>query len=459
MNFIPVQTAAEREALFALRYRIFVEGLGVPVYLERDTDDQIALHILVKDGEEPVAVARMVPRGKRGAQIGRLAVVEHRRGEGIGKLLIRKLENQARRQGHRQLVVDVPMDSIEFYHKLGYRVFGETFDDAGVLHRSMKKRLGDLLVVAVGGNAVVGGYQQVVATARTMIDVLEAGWRLVITHGNGPQVGDVLLRSEIARDKLPLQPLDECVASTQGTLGYDFQRALGQVLAERGLAQRPVTVITQTVVDPQDPAFEKPTKPIGPFMSEEQARAHERDDGWTVREDSGRGWRRMVPSPLPATIMEMEAIKALLENEFLVVAAGGGGIPVTRDREGVQAVIDKDRTAAILATELDADAFLIATAVEKVCLNFGTPEQIDLDKLDPETAGRYIDEGHFAPGSMRPKVQAAVEFAERTRRWSVITHVDKILAATEGHTGTRIEHPAYAATPWSESQRSSSAVE
>ncbi len=443
MDFIPIQTAPDREAYYALRYRIFVEEKGVPVDLERDPDDQIALHVLVRDQSEPVAVARLAPSQEFGVMIGRMAVVEEHRRRGIGQLLVRKLENQARRQGHRQIVVDAPLDVIEFYHRLGYRAFGDLFRDAGILHRRMRKRLGDLLVVAVGGNAVQHGYRSALETAEHLADVLEAGFRLVLTHGNGPQVGKALLRSEMAREELEPQTLDTCVASTQGTMGYFFQRALTEVLETRGMSQRPVTVITRTVVDADDPAFTDPTKPIGPFMSEAEARARRQTEGWEVREDSGRGWRRVVPSPEPHHMVEMEAIKALLEQEFLVVAAGGGGVPMTSDHQGLAAVIDKDKTAALLATELDADALVIATAVPQVCLHYNTPQQTALDRLGPESARKLMREGHFAPGSMLPKVESAVRFVEATKRWAVITTSDNILAATEGKAGTRFEHPDY----------------
>lgn len=448
MDFIPIQTAEDREAYYALRYRIFCEEKGVPVELERDADDQIALHVLVRDKGEPVAVARMVPRKEYGAMIGRVAVVEAHRHRGIGKMLVRKLENQARRQGQRQVVLDAPLDVLEFYHQLGYRAFGEVFRDAGVLHRSMRKRLGDLLVVAVGGNAMEEGYKSALETAEHLVDLLQAGFRLVLTHGNGPQVGKALLRSELARDQVAPQSLDTCVASTQGTMGYYFQRALTEILEGRGMAQRPVTVITRTVVDANDPAFQNPTKPIGPFMTEEQAREREHTEGWDVKEDSGRGWRRLVPSPEPHHMVEMEAFKALLEQDFLVIAAGGGGIPMTTDHHGLSAVIDKDKTAALLASELEADGFVIVTAVEKVAVNFGKPEQKELDHLTPEEAQTLSDEGHFAPGSMLPKITAAVRFVNATRRWAAITTAEKMLDAVEGKGGTRIEHPELKSGPF-----------
>lgn len=440
MDFIPVQTSEDREAYYGLRYRIFCEEKGVPVELERDADDQIALHILVRDKGEPVAVARMAPRKEFGAKIGRVAVVENHRHRGIGKMLVRKLENQARRQGQRQVVLDAPLDVLEFYHQLGYRAFGEVFRDAGILHRSMRKRLGDLLVVAVGGNAMEEGYKSALYTAEFLVDLLQAGYRLVLTHGNGPQVGKALLRSELAREQVATQSLDTCVASTQGTMGYYFQRALTEILEGRGMAQRPVTVITRTVVDAQDPAFQNPTKPIGPFMTKDEALQRAQNEGWEVREDSGRGWRRVVPSPEPHHMVEMEAFKALLEQDFLVIAAGGGGIPMTTDHHGLSAVIDKDKTAALLAYELEADGFVIATAVEKVAIHFGTPEQEDLDDLTPEKAQELADEGHFAPGSMLPKVTAALRFVNNTKRWAAITTAEKMMDAVEGKGGTRIEH-------------------
>src|SRR5450830_478935 len=273
-----------------------------------------------------------------------------------------------------------------------------------------------LAVVAVGGNALIKDKQhqsvpdQYLAAAETMkhvADMIQDGWDVVVTHGNGPQVGFILRRSEIASHELHEVPLDYCGADTQGAIGYMFQQALHNEFIKRGIKKTPATVVTQTIVDRNDKAFQNPTKPIGSFMEESQAREKMEKEGWTCVEDAGRGWRRVVASPIPQRIVEADAIKNLIDHDFVVVAVGGGGIPVIENTDGslvgVEAVIDKDFGSAILASMIEADLFMISTAVEKVAINFNKPDQKWLDTLTVEEALRYLEEGQFGKGSMAPK--------------------------------------------------------
>ncbi|MDQ2690806.1 MAG: carbamate kinase [Chloroflexota bacterium] len=311
-----------------------------------------------------------------------------------------------------------------------------------------------LAVIAVGGNSLIRDDKrvtvedQVVAlreTAHHIADMIEAGWDLAIGHGNGPQVGFILRRSEIAAkvEGMHEVPLDVCGADSQGAIGYEFQQALQNEYHKRGIQKGAATVVTQMLVDRNDPAFQKPSKPIGSFMSEEEAKRREREMNWTVVEDAGRGWRRVVPSPLPKKILELEAVKLLLEAGVTVITVGGGGIPVV-DRgngeyEGTAAVIDKDFASSLLAQEIGAELFLIATAVEKVAINFGKPEQKWLDKLTLAEAKQYLAEGrHFAKGSMAPKIQAIVWFLENGGKQALITNPENIGRALQGKTGTWI---------------------
>ncbi len=311
-----------------------------------------------------------------------------------------------------------------------------------------------LAVIAVGGNSLIRDDKrvtvedQVVAlreTAHHIADMIEAGWDLAIGHGNGPQVGFILRRSEIAAkvEGMHEVPLDVCGADSQGAIGYEFQQALQNEYHKRGIQKGAATVVTQMLVDRNDPAFQKPSKPIGSFMSEEEAKRREREMNWTVVEDAGRGWRRVVPSPLPKKILELEAVKLLLEAGVTVITVGGGGIPVV-DRgngeyEGTAAVIDKDFASSLLAQEIGAELFLIATAVEKVAINFGKPEQQWLDKLTLAEAKQYLAEGrHFAKGSMAPKIQAIVWFLENGGKQALITNPENIGRALQGKTGTWI---------------------
>jgi carbamate kinase len=307
------------------------------------------------------------------------------------------------------------------------------------------------IVIAIGGNSLIRDarhmsvpdqYAAVVQSARHIADLLERRCRVVITHGNGPQVGFILRRSEHSRGILHEVPLDSIVADTQGALGYQIQQALGNEFRRRGLQHPVVSVVTQTVVERDDPAFAHPSKPIGEFYTHEQAEERRRVEQWTMVEDAGRGWRRVVASPQPVRIVEAEVIRHLADAGYVVVAAGGGGIPVIAIEPGVltgvAAVIDKDLASAVLAHEIGADLFVISTAVDKVCLNFGRPDQRALDSLTVAEARRYLAEGHFAPGSMRPKIEAAIRFLEGGGGEALITGADTLDHVFDGHTGTRI---------------------
>jgi carbamate kinase len=271
-------------------------------------------------------------------------------------------------------------------------------------------------------------------------DMIEAGWDVVITHGNGPQVGFILRRSEIALHELHPVPLDYCGADTQGAIGYMFQRALYNEFRQRGIDKQAATVVTKVLVDRKDPAFANPTKPIGSFMDEPTAVKHRDEEGWSVVEDAGRGWRRVVPSPLPVRIVQRDAILALIQAGFVVIGVGGGGIPVVEDENGdligVEAVIDKDFASALLALSIEADLFLISTAIEKVALNFNKPDQRWLDRVTLADAKRYLAEGHFAKGSMEPKVQAIIGYLEDGGEKAIVTTPENIGRALAGETGT-----------------------
>lgn len=304
-------------------------------------------------------------------------------------------------------------------------------------------------VVAVGGNSLIKDPKHVtvkdqfLAGAESMhhiADMIAQGWDVVVTHGNGPQVGFILRRSEIARHELHEVPLDYCGADTQGAIGYMFVQALHNEFRVRGMDKKAVAVVTQTVVDKNDTAFQHPTKPIGSFMDEHIAKEKEKNDGWNVVEDAGRGWRRVVASPLPSEIIEAEAIRNLIDEGYVVIAVGGGGIPVIRldngDLIGIEAVIDKDFGSSLLATLIDADVFVISTAVEKVAINFNKPEQKWLDVMTAAEARQYMAEGQFAKGSMLPKVQAILRFLDNGGRKALITNPENLGRALKGETGT-----------------------
>ena len=308
-----------------------------------------------------------------------------------------------------------------------------------------------LAVVAVGGNALIKDknhqtvpdqYQAAVETMKHIANMIIDGWDVVITHGNGPQVGFILRRSELAAHELHEVPLDYCGADTQGSIGYMFQQALHNEFRLRGIKKQAVTVITQTIVDRNDPAFQNPTKPIGSFMDETAAKEKMAKEGWTMVEDAGRGWRRVVPSPIPQTIVEADAIRSLIEQGFVVIGVGGGGIPVIQkengDLVGVEAVIDKDFGSAILASMIKADLFLISTAVEKVAINFNKPDQKWLDQMTVAEARKYLAEGQFAKGSMMPKIEAILKYMDQGGKKALITDPEHIKDALEGKTGTWI---------------------
>ena len=308
-----------------------------------------------------------------------------------------------------------------------------------------------LAVVAVGGNALIADPNRpaipdqaaaVEASIGGLIDMVAQGWTVVLTHGNGPQVGHAMRRSELSAPEVPPMPMDYADADTQGVIGYMFQRALGNALRRRGIPRPVVTVVTQVVVDAHEPAMTRPTKPIGAFLTDEQAR-RAKDDGWTVIDEPGRGKRRVVPSPEPREIVELPAIRTLVSEDYLVIACGGGGIPVVReesgDLSGIRAVIDKDLTASRLACELGAELLVISTAVERVAMGFGTPEQCWLDRVTASELSAAHQAGEFAPGSMEPKIRASLRFLKRGGRRVVITDPEHITEGVAGRAGTQIE--------------------
>lgn len=311
-----------------------------------------------------------------------------------------------------------------------------------------------LAVIAIGGNSLIKDEkhktvedQYLAAKESTyhIADMIEQGWDVAIGHGNGPQVGFILRRSEIAAKVEGMHeiPLDVCGADSQGAIGYALQQNLQNELYQRGIKKKVVTVITQVLVDQKDPAFQKPSKPIGGFMDADEAKRRQEEQGWSVVEDAGRGWRRVVPSPLPGEIVELETVETLLERGIITITVGGGGIPVIDPGDGnyrgVAAVIDKDYASSLLAQKIKAELFVISTAVEKVALNFGKPDQKWLDKITLAEAKAYLAEGtHFAKGSMAPKIQAIIWYLENGGKQALITNPENIGRALKGETGTWI---------------------
>lgn len=311
-----------------------------------------------------------------------------------------------------------------------------------------------IAVIAIGGNSLVRDsahqavedqYDAICETARGIAGVTEQGYEVVISHGNGPQVGFILRRSDIATAVTGMHrvPLVSCVADTQGAIGYQIQQAMDNEFMRRGIAKSSVTLVTQVIVDAQDPAFGNPTKPIGSFYSQEQYEKIREDyPDWVLVNDAGRGYRRVVPSPVPLEIVESESIQKLVREGYCLVAVGGGGIPVVRDPDGrlrgVDAVIDKDLASSLLATAIGADLLVISTAVPQVCLNFGRPEQRALGRVSLPELKQFALEGHFAPGSMLPKVQAVIGFLERGGRKAVITNPESLTEALADRTGTHV---------------------
>lgn len=307
------------------------------------------------------------------------------------------------------------------------------------------------VVIALGGNALedkglpsTAESQLIVAkrTSEYVAGLSCQGYEIAIVHGNGPQVGRILLASETAKDVTPAMPFDVCGAMSQGYIGYHIQQGMREALMKKNKNTPVVSIVTQVVVDKNDPAFQNPTKPIGPFYTEEEAKKLAAEKGYTVKEDAGRGYRRVVPSPVPKRIVEIDTIKKLWDST-ITIACGGGGIPVIENSdgtlEGIAAVIDKDLAAERLAEDMDADILMILTEVDRVCINFNKPDQKELADLSCDEAKKYMDEGHFAPGSMLPKVQAAVKFAEsKPGRKAVITSLNKAKEALSGNSGTII---------------------
>lgn len=307
------------------------------------------------------------------------------------------------------------------------------------------------IVIALGGNALQSGngaataeaqLEVVKRTSEHIAEIIDRGYELALVHGNGPQVGRILLASETAKDVTPAMPFDVCGAMSQGYIGYHLQQGLKYALNRRNKNVPVVTIATQMIVEEADPAFKNPTKPIGPFYSEAEAKALEQEKGYTMKEDAGRGWRRVVASPLPRKIVEIDAVRRLWDST-IVITCGGGGIPVIENADGTlsgtAAVIDKDFAAELLAEQVDADVLMILTEVEKVAINFNKPNQEDLSTLNLRDAAKYCEEGQFAPGSMLPKVQAAMKFVRSNpSKKAIITSLDKAIEALEGKTGTVI---------------------
>ena len=308
------------------------------------------------------------------------------------------------------------------------------------------------IVVALGGNALQDVDSKPTAEAQLniikknveyLVDIIEDGHNLIITHGNGPQVGRILIQNEMANEVTPAMPFDVCGAMSQGMIGYHIQQAMGDELRKSNIKILVSTIITQVVVDKHDQAFENPSKPIGPFYSEEESKTIINEKGYTMIEDSGRGYRRVVASPMPKRIVEIETIKTLIQSDVIVVTVGGGGIPVVEEADelkGIAAVIDKDLASEKLAEDINADILIMLTAVERVAINYGTPEQKNLDLVSVEEMKQYSTEGHFAPGSMLPKVEAGIRFVEsKTGRKTIITSLEKVTESLKGLSGTIIE--------------------
>ncbi|PKK91074.1 MAG: carbamate kinase [Candidatus Wallbacteria bacterium HGW-Wallbacteria-1] len=311
--------------------------------------------------------------------------------------------------------------------------------------------MGKLAVIAIGGNSLIKSkdqqtcedqYDAAHETCKHIAALIEQGWNVAIGHGNGPQIGFIMRRSELAAHELHLVPMDLCGADTQGAIGYMLQQNLYNEFRARGIDRKAATVVTQVEVASDDPAFRNPSKPVGSFMDEVMAMERREKYGWEVVEDAGRGWRRVVASPLPMRVVELDAVKDLIAGGYVVITVGGGGIPVVSgangELKGIAAVIDKDFASSLLSREIGADLFIISTAVEKVAVNFGKPDQKNLDTITVSEATRYMEEGHFAPGSMKPKIIASLEFLKAGGKEVIITNPENILRAVSGETGTHI---------------------
>lgn len=308
----------------------------------------------------------------------------------------------------------------------------------------------DKIVIAIGGNAIVKEHQtgtieeqqeNIAESCEPLIDLIRKGHTIVITHGNGPQVGNTLIKNQLASEIVPSYPMDVCVAETQGNIGYLIQQALTNKLRQNGLRQSAAAIVTQVIVSKDDPAFHNPSKPIGPFYTQEEVEKLQSQNGFLYQRDSGRGFRRFVPSPKPIKIVEKDAIEAMLASHTIVITAGGGGIPVIQEGDGltgVEAVVDKDFASALLAAEIDADYLFILTGVEQVAIRFGKPDQQNLFQISIAEALQHLEDGEFPKGSMGPKIEAAISFLQKGGKNVVITSIDKLNDALEGKTGTRI---------------------
>ncbi|MDA4114511.1 MAG: carbamate kinase [Thaumarchaeota archaeon] len=306
------------------------------------------------------------------------------------------------------------------------------------------------ILVALGGNAILqhqekGTAEEQFVNVRTackhLVEIIEQGHRVTITHGNGPQVGDILLKDELAKDTLPPMPLDVCGAESQGMIGYMIQQSLRNELQKAGVSSQVATVLTEMVVDASDQAFKFPTKPIGPFYTSTEASHIREERGWILVEDSGRGYRRVVPSPRPQTVLQAQVIRELTDAGIIVIAAGGGGVPVVSTEDGfkgIEAVIDKDLSAAVLGGLISAEVLLILTDVRNVFLNYGLPNQTPLGRVTSEECRRYLEEGQFASGSMRPKMEAVVNFLGAGGERAIITRLQDAKDALDGTAGTTV---------------------
>ncbi len=305
-----------------------------------------------------------------------------------------------------------------------------------------------LIVLALGGNALASDnfspeeqYRKIEITCKQITTLIERGYKIVITHGNGPQVGFALRKAELASREIPVMSLDDCVAETQGSLGTLLTRALVSELQKKDIKKNIATLISHVLIEPHDPAFDNPTKPIGDFLTKDEAQKFHKKNGWAMKEDAGRGFRRVVPSPAPQEIIELDVIKTLLKNNTIVITLGGGGIPIiskNKKLQGIEAVIDKDASSSLLAQKINADIFLIITGVSKVYINYRKDNERGLDKISSRELEKYLHEGHFASGSMRPKIHAVLEYVKTTNGKAIITDMKSCLMAFEGKEGTHI---------------------
>jgi carbamate kinase len=307
------------------------------------------------------------------------------------------------------------------------------------------------VLVSLGGNAILKHtdkgtareqFSNTAKTSQVLVNMLKEDYHIVLTHGNGPQVGDILLAYDISKDTIPPMPLDVCVAQTQGMIGFMLQLSLENSLIKENIEKSIVTILTQTIIDKNDPQLNKPSKPIGPFYSAEEAKKLRNNHDWVIINDSGRGYRRVVPSPLPVGFIEESSIKTLYNEDKLIIACGGGGIPVMKNDtglyEGVEAVVDKDHTSSLLASKIDAEVLLILTDVENVSINYGKQNQKDLNHLTIQQAKNYLAEGQFPPGTMGPKIESTIDFIEAGGKKAIITSIENSIKALNGHAGTII---------------------